>query len=64
MKKKKTVFTDQPIEVNGTVIHFDGKHFAHNNTLKIYRFRGDVTLLGQAIQNFCIANNIDKAIIK
>ncbi len=62
-KDNRKVYNNEKIEVNGTNVRFDGKYSPDNNTLKIYRMYGDVNLFDEAIQNFCIDNKIDKAVI-
>lgn len=61
-KDNRTVYNNEKIEVNGTNVTFDGKYSPGNNTLKIYRMHGDVSLFDEAIQNFCIDNKIDNAV--
>jgi hypothetical protein len=59
----RKVYKNEKIEVNGTIVNFDGKLSIDTNCLKIYRMHGDVNLFDEAIQNFCIDNKIDKAIM-
>ena len=62
-KKKDTreVYNNEPIEVNGNKVFFDGKLDTEKNELKVYRMRGDVNLFDEALQNFCIEKGINKA---
>ena len=62
-KDTRKVYRNQRIEVNGNVVTFDGKFSPDTNTLKVYRMHGDVRLFDEAIQDFCIGNNIATAII-
>lgn len=61
-KDNRKVYSNEKIEVNGTIVTFHGKFSPDNNTLKIYRMNGDVSLFDEAIQNFCIQNKIAKAV--
>ncbi len=63
MKDNRKTYRNKQIEVNGTVVHFDGKFSPATDTLKIYRIYGDVSLFDEAIQNFCIDNNIGIALL-
>ena len=56
MKDNRIKYENEPIEVNGTIVRFDGKGNPENNKLKIYRMYGDVRLFAEAIQNFCVVN--------
>lgn len=60
----KKTFKNEKVEVNGNHITFDGKFSPKENTLTITKLQGDITLFEEAIQGFCISNNIDKTIIK
>ncbi len=62
--KKDKVYKGEKIEVNGSFITFDGKYFAETDCVKFYKMHGDVTLFDEAIQNFCVTNNISKALKK
>jgi hypothetical protein len=62
-KDNRKVYSNEKIEVNGTNVTFDGKHSLDTNTLKVYRMYGDVNLFNEAIQNFCIVNKIDTAVM-
>lgn len=62
MKDTRKTFSNQSIEVNGTFVHFDGKLNPENSTLKVYRYRGDITLRDEAFQNFAIDNKIKTVI--
>lgn len=61
-KDNRITYTNQPIEVNGTVVHFDGKLNPETKELRVYKIHGDVTLFDEALQNFCLDNGIDKAL--
>lgn len=64
MKKDiRKVYNYQKIEVNGNVIFFDGKYNPETNILKIYRLYGNASEFAEAVQNFCIDNKIDIAIV-
>jgi hypothetical protein len=58
---KRIVYKMQKIEVNGTIIQFDGKGHPKTKILKIYRYHGDINLSAEAIQNFCIDNGYVEA---
>lgn len=62
-KDLRKVYTKEPIKLEGNTVHFDGKYDPATKTLKVYRYYGDITLKEQALQDFCIDNKIDKAII-
>lgn len=62
MSDKRKTLTNVKVEVNGTCIHFDGKFDPETNQLKIYEMRGDVSLFGEAIQNYAIDNKIEKVL--
>lgn len=62
-KDTRKVYNNQQIEVNGTNIKFDGKGAADKSVLKIYRLYGDVGLFQEAIQNFCIDNGYQTAVV-
>ncbi len=61
-KDNRKVYNNEAIEVDGTVVHFDGKLDPVGNKLKIYRMRGDVSLFQEAIQNFATVNKIDTVV--
>jgi len=63
MKDDRKTYRQERIEVNGTCVHFDGKYSPSANTLRVYRMFGDITLFDEAIQNFCIDNNIGVVVI-
>lgn len=63
MKDLRKVYTNQPIQLEGNTVHFDGKYNPETKTLKVYRYYGDITLREQALQDFCIVNNFDKVIL-
>jgi|GraSoiStandDraft_46_1057282.scaffolds.fasta_scaffold276107_2 hypothetical protein len=62
-KNKITYFAFQPISVEGTFIHFDGALNTGTNTLRVFALYGDTGLFEEGLQNFCIENKINKAII-
>lgn len=51
----RVTFDNQEIEIDGTVVRFDGKYNPITDTLKVYRFYGDITLREQALQDFAIS---------
>ena len=53
-KDNRTAFNGQRIECNGNVVSFDGKWNPTTRTLKVYRYYGDITIMEQAIAEFCI----------
>jgi len=57
MKKK---FKEQKVEVDGNHIVFDGVYDPETDTLLIQKYQGDVTLIEESMQNFCIDNGIGK----
>ncbi len=62
-KDNRKVYNGEEIKVNGNIVRFDGKYSPDNNTLKVYKMYGDVSLFDEAIQNFCIDNKIENAIV-
>lgn len=58
-KDIRKVYNKQAIEVNGTNVHFDGKGNPETKTLKVYRYFGDINLMEEAMQNFCIDNGYE-----
>lgn len=62
-KDTRKIYNDEQIKVNGNVVRFDGKGDPQTKILKVYRYYGDITLQAEALQNFCIDNGYDEAII-
>jgi len=62
-KDNRKVYKDQPIKLEGNTVTFDGKYNPDTNTLKVYKFHGDINLREQAFQDFAIVNKIDHVII-
>jgi len=62
-KDNRLVYEDQPVAIEDNVIRFDGKGNPDTKTLKIYRYRGDITLRDEAIQQFCLENGYEKAVL-
>ena len=63
-KDTRKVYNKQAIEVNGTNVFFDGKGTPETKTLKVYRYFGDINLMEEAMQNFCIANGYETCNVK
>jgi hypothetical protein len=54
MKKDKRVsYSKKLIEVNGTKVYFDGKGNPETKLLKVYRYYGNINIIGQAMDQFC-----------
>lgn len=64
MKDKRIVYKNKKIEVDGNVVFFDGKYNPDTDTLKVYRYHGDINLREEAFQGFCIENNYTNLIIQ
>lgn len=62
-KDLRIVYNYKAIQINGTNVFFDGKGNQEEKSLKIYRRYGDINLMDEAIQNFCIDNNYNTVII-
>lgn len=62
-KDGRNVYDNEEIRLEGNIITFKGKGNPKARTLKIYKIYGDVSLFHKAIENFCLANGYDKAII-
>ena len=64
MKDNRITYNDQAVEVNGNTIRFDGKGDPETKTLKVYRYRGDITMRDEAMQNFALDNGYETVIIE
>lgn len=56
------VYTNEKIEVDGVTISFDG--VGHGDTLRVYRYDGDASVVFKALQNYCITNGYTTLKIK
>lgn len=63
-KDQRVTYNQQEIELEGNVVRFDGKYNPANDTLKVYRYYGDVGVMLQAIEQFCILKGYGNSIIK
>jgi hypothetical protein len=63
-KDTRVTYRHEPIEVNGTFVHFNGKGNPDTKELRIYEMYGDVKLFSEAVQNFCIDNKYETCTIK
>ena len=64
MKDSRKVIKNKKVEANGIVAYIDGKFDEKKNSLKIYRYRGDIGIAQEAIQNYAIVNNIREVVLK
>ena len=62
-KDIRKVLRNQKVEANGSIAFFDGKYNPTVNQLKIYRYRGDIAIAEEAIQNYAIVHGISKVVI-
>lgn len=56
------VYTNEKIEVDGVTISFDG--VGHDDTLKVYRYNGETSVVFKALKKFCINNGYNTLKIK
>ena len=61
-KDKRKTLKNVRVEANGNCAFIDGKYDPDTNTLKVYRYHGDITIRDEAIQNYAIDNKIDKVV--
>lgn len=57
-KDKRIVFKDQVIELTepNNRVFFDGKFNPDNNTLKVYKYHGDINRFAEAFEGFVQTN--------
>lgn len=61
--QKAKIYANQEIQCNGITVHFYGKYDPSMDTLKVYRYYGDITIKEQALQDFAISNGIGCVVI-
>jgi hypothetical protein len=63
IRDNRKVLKNQKIEANGAQAFFDGKYDPIENQLKVYRYRGDINIADEALQNYAIVKGIAKVVI-
>lgn len=62
LKDTRIAYANKKIYLQGNVVSFVGKGDPKTKVLKIYRMFGDVTLFGEAVQQFAIDHGYEKVL--
>lgn len=61
--KKKRIYRNEKIEVDGQTVYFDGQVDHVMKSLRVFSFKGDINLQEKAFRDFMSKNGILKVYI-